>query len=78
MKAIQPIKVIETRREPPMWAVKIDSRYAAEFVGEGAKSCAIEFAANRSAEFKIVEKSAPKPARSLRTRTWRGSAPFDC
>jgi hypothetical protein len=41
MKAIQPIKVIETRREPPMWAVKIDSRYAAEFVGEGAKSCAI-------------------------------------
>jgi hypothetical protein len=56
----QPIKVIETKRKPPMWAVKVGARYAMSFAGARAKERAIQFAREQSPDFEIVEKPTPK------------------
>jgi hypothetical protein len=54
------IKVIETKRKPPLWAVKVGARYKAAFMGDDAKDRAIQFARDKSPDFEIVEKPTPK------------------
>jgi hypothetical protein len=56
----QKVKVIETKRKPPMWAVKVGARYAMSFMGADAKERAIQFAREKSPDFEIVEKPTPK------------------
>jgi hypothetical protein len=70
MKVTRTAKVIEVKRKPPMWSVKVGARYVASFIGNDARQLAIAHAAARFAEFEIVEKPVPK--REQRSR--RGDA----
>ncbi len=58
------IKVIQTKRSPPMWSVKIGARYAMSFMGSEAKERAMQFARDKSPDFEIVEKPTPKRKRA--------------
>jgi hypothetical protein len=60
MRNAQILKVIETKRKPPMWSVKIGARYAMAFMGADAKERAIDFAREKSPDFEIVERPTPK------------------
>lgn len=60
MANVPQVKVIETKRKPPMWAVKIGARYAMSFMGADAKESAMQFAREKSPDFEIVEKPTPK------------------
>jgi hypothetical protein len=60
MKTEKPVKVIQTKRSPPIWTVKVGARYAKGFMGDDAKARAMAFATNLSAEFEVVEKATPK------------------
>ena len=53
-------KVIETKRKPPMWSVKVGARYVASFMGSDARKRTIAYAAENFADFEIVEKPVPK------------------
>jgi hypothetical protein len=64
MKADKPVKVIQTKRRPPIWTVKVGARYITGFVGEDAKARATVFAAKISPEFQVVEKPTPKREQS--------------
>jgi hypothetical protein len=59
-------KVIETKRKPPIWSVKVGARYATGFMGNDARKRAIAYAAKNFAEFEIVEKPVPKRERLSR------------
>jgi hypothetical protein len=54
------VKVIETKRKPPIWSVKAGARYVTSFIGNDARKRAISYAAKNFAEFEIVEKPVPK------------------
>lgn len=60
MKNTSAIKVIQTKRKPPLWSVKVGALYAEIFSGESARASAIEFAATLSDNFEIVEKPTPR------------------
>ena len=60
MSTGRPVKVIQTKRKPPLWSVKVGARYAAIFSGETARAGAIGFAATLSDDFEIIEKPTPK------------------
>jgi hypothetical protein len=60
MKHPRQAKVIETKRKPPIWSVKVGARYVASFSGNDARHLAVTHAAARFAEFEIVEKPVPK------------------
>jgi len=60
MKDPRTAKVIETKRKPPMWSVKVGARYITGFSGDDARGRAVAFAATNFAEFEIVEKPVPK------------------
>lgn len=60
MKIAKPIKIIQTKRSPAIWSVKVGARYVTGFMGSDAKERAIEFARERSPDFEIVEKPTPK------------------
>ena len=53
-------KVIETKRKPPIWSVKVGARYVTGFSGTDARQRAVAFAAANFVEFEIVEKPVPK------------------
>ena len=44
MNAHKSVKAIQTKRSPPMWAVKIGARYAMSFMGASAKERAMSCA----------------------------------
>ena len=48
MKDPRKVKVIETKRKPPIWSVKADARYVTGFMGNDARTRAIAFAARGS------------------------------
>jgi hypothetical protein len=60
MKDPRTAKVIEIKRKPPMWSVKVGARYVTGFSGNDARQRAIDFAATNFTEFDIVEKPVPK------------------
>ncbi len=60
MKDPRTAKVIEIKRKPPMWSVKVGARYIIGFMGNDARKRAIAFAVKNFAEFEIVEKPVPK------------------
>jgi hypothetical protein len=60
MQDTRTVKVIETKRKPPMWSVKAGARYVAGFLGNDARKRAIAYAAKNFVEFEIVEKPVPK------------------
>jgi hypothetical protein len=70
LKDLRTAKVIETKRKPPIWSVKVGARYVASFMGDDARKHAIAYAAKNFADFEIVEKPVPK--REQRSR--RGDA----
>jgi hypothetical protein len=59
-------KVIETKRKPPIWSVKVGARYVARFSGNDARQLAVAHAATNFTGFEIVEKRAPKRAQLSR------------
>jgi hypothetical protein len=60
MKGHKPVKVIQTKRKPPLWSVKVGARYAGTFTGESGRASAINFAATLSDNFEIIEKPTPR------------------
>jgi hypothetical protein len=60
MKDPRTANVIETKRKPPIWSVKVGARYVTGFMGNGAKKRAFAYAAKNFAEFEIIEKPLPK------------------
>jgi hypothetical protein len=56
----KPVKVIQTKRKPPLWSVKVGARYAGMFTGESGRASAIDFAATLFDDFEIVEKPRPR------------------
>jgi hypothetical protein len=60
MKDQRTAKVIEIKRKPPMWSVKVGARYVTGFMGDDARKRAVAYAAKNFAEFEIIEKPAPK------------------
>jgi hypothetical protein len=42
MNKVQLVKVIETKRRPPIWSVKVGARYVDSFMGEGARERALK------------------------------------
>jgi hypothetical protein len=60
MKDPRTAKVIEIKRKPPMWSVKVGARYVTGFSGNDARQRAISFAATNFTGFEIVEKPVPK------------------
>jgi hypothetical protein len=60
MKDPRTAKVIETKRKPPIWSVKVGARYVTGFSGTDARQRAIGFADANFTEFEIVEKPTPK------------------
>lgn len=52
--------VIQTKRKPPIWSVKVGARYVTSFMGDDAKKRALAYAAKNFVEFEIVEKPTPK------------------
>jgi hypothetical protein len=57
-------EVIQTKRKPPIWAVKARGRYARTFIGPNAKAEAEAFAAASYPEFTVSER--PTPGRELK------------
>lgn len=57
---MKPVKVIQTKRKPPLWSVKVGARYKSTFSGSGARERAIEFAILLRGDFEIVEQPTPK------------------
>jgi len=62
-------EVIETKRRPPIWSVKVGNRYKADFSGNGAREKAEAFARENFGTFTVREKPAlahpryvPEPA----------------
>jgi len=51
-----PVKVIQTKRSPPIWSVKIGARYDRSFLGDDAKERAMTYAKGLGRPFEIVEK----------------------
>jgi hypothetical protein len=60
MKDPRTVKVVETKRKPPIWSVKAGTRYVTSFMGSDARKRAIVYAAKNFADFEIVEKPVPK------------------
>jgi hypothetical protein len=60
MKDPRTAKVVEIKRKPPIWSVKVGARYVTSFMGDDARKRAIAYAAKSFAEFEIVEKPVPK------------------
>src|SRR5271156_4978758 len=58
------VKVIETKRKPPMWAVKVGARHRATYMGAKARERAIKFAEmlTFSGKYELVEKPTPRRA----------------
>ena len=53
------VKVIETKRKPPLWSVKVGARYVDTFMGDDAKERALA----RAAEFgepEVIERPSLK------------------
>jgi hypothetical protein len=57
---MKPVKVIQTKRKPPLWSVKVGARYKSTFAGAKARERAIEFAIMLRGDFEIVEQPTPK------------------
>jgi hypothetical protein len=53
-------RVIQTKRKPPIWSVKVGARYVTIFMGNDARKQAIAYATKNFAEFEIVQKPVPK------------------
>jgi hypothetical protein len=66
MPEIPMVKVIETKRKPPMWAVKVGARYKASYMGDGARERAITYAATLGSNYGLVERPAPKREQARR------------
>jgi hypothetical protein len=72
MKPPKPVKVIQTKRSPPIWAVKVGARYVTGFIGKDAKDRAISFATTKHGWFELIEK--PPTKRELLSRERREAA----
>jgi hypothetical protein len=53
-------RVIQTKRKPPIWSVKVGARYVTIFMGNDARKQVIAYATKNFAEFEIVQKPVPK------------------
>ena len=51
-------KVIETKRQPPLWSVKAGNRFKAVFHGAEARAQAEAYATENYGAFEVREKSA--------------------
>jgi hypothetical protein len=60
------IQVIETKRSPPLWSVKVDRRFVAEFVGPDARAKA-EALASEMGGYEVK----PKPPLAGARPAWR-------
>jgi hypothetical protein len=49
-------QVIETRRQPPLWGVKVRSRFRAVFHGSDARARAEAYATENHGPFEVREK----------------------
>ena len=56
------VAVIQTKRHPPLWSVKVGHRYVASFLGPDARTNAETLAATLGA-FEVVERPMPKRER---------------
>lgn len=54
------VKVTQTKRSPPIWAIKVGARYVASFSGSDAKERALVFAMTNFDSFAVIEKPTPK------------------
>jgi hypothetical protein len=59
MKYPRIIKVVQIKKSPQMWSVKVGARYAMGFMGDQARDRAVAFAANLG-EFTVVAKTTTK------------------
>jgi hypothetical protein len=57
-------EVIETKRSPPIWSVKVGHRYKVAFLGNDARAKAEAYAAENFGAYTVVAK--PVPAREQR------------
>jgi hypothetical protein len=60
------VQVIENKRQPPLWSVKVGNRYVATFFGPEARASAEAYAATNFGRYSVFER--PIPARKLRRR----------
>jgi len=60
MKPPKPVKVVQLKKSPQMWSIKVGARYVMGFMGNDARERAINFAARESADFEIVAKPTTK------------------
>jgi len=60
MKESGPAEVIEIKRKPPFWSVKIGGSYQASFSGRTARAKAIAFAVKKFRTFALIEKPTKK------------------
>ncbi len=51
--------VIETKRSPPLWSVKVGHRYRVTFMGNDARAKAEAYAAENFGTYTVVAKSMP-------------------
>ena len=56
-------QVIETKRQPPLWSVKVGHRFRGHFHGVDARAKAEAFATEHHGTFEVVTK--PVPAREI-------------
>jgi hypothetical protein len=61
MPYVPPIKVIETKRKPPLWSVKVGARYEASYVGDKARGATINFGKTLGWPYGLVEKPTQAP-----------------
>jgi hypothetical protein len=64
MKSAKVVKVVETKRKPPMWSVKVGARYKASYMGASAREMAIKFAESLGSDYELVEKQMTKRERA--------------
>ncbi len=72
MKAGRAVRVIQTKRKPPLWSIKVGARLLISFYGSNARDEAINFAKLKFKEFEISER--PEPKRERQSRQRRGAA----
>ncbi len=67
-----PIKIIQTKRSPPLWSVKVGVRYVASDSGAGAKVRAI-VRAQEFGEPEVIERPEPKRTGRIAIHAFRQS-----
>jgi hypothetical protein len=60
MSPAKPVKVVQMKKSPPIWSIKVGARYLTGFVGNDAKERAFAFATSQFGEFEMIAKPTTK------------------